>query len=153
MSAKRKKQKRRPLTEQQKKAADLYFEHPRYSELAALVGVDRCTIWRWMKREDFQRELDRAINRNEKKWRAEMMKRYRASQAAYHKTPEYQKKQRRKYEARRRMKKVSEQLENANSYREVQRLEKEYDRLYSIGYLDGMTAEKYLGQFDHLFRK
>jgi len=153
VSTKRKKQKRRPLTEQQKRAADLYFEHPQITELAALVGVDRVTIWRWMQRADFKRELERAIARNEKKHHAEMMRRYRADQAAYHRTPEYQKQQRRKYEARRKMKKVSEQLTNASTHQEFQRLQKEYDRLYSIGYLDGMTAEKYLSQFDHLLGK
>ena len=153
MSTKRKKQKRRPLTEQQKKAADLYFEHPRYSELAALVGVDRCTIWRWMKREDFQRELERAIARNEKKFHADMMKRYRASEAAYHRSPEYQRERRKVYEARRKMKKVSEQLNNASSYKEFQRLHKEYERLYNIANFGGQTAAEYMSRFDHLFRK
>lgn len=148
MSAKQKKQRRQPLTEQQKKAADLYFENPQITKLAALVGVDRTTIWRWMKRDDFRRELDRAIARNEKKWRAEMMRRYRADLAAERKTPEYQKKQRRKYEARRRLKQVEQRLENAESLKEAQRLQNELERLYNIAYFDGMTAAEYLGQFE-----
>lgn len=144
---KRVKGKRQPLTDQQKKAADLYFDHPQYSELAALVGVNRSTIWRWMKREDFRRELDRAIARNEKKHRAEMMRRCRAAEIAYHKTPEYQKQRRKKYEARRRLKKVSEQMSNARSFRELQRLQKEFDRLYNLAHFDGMTAVEYLKRF------
>ena len=82
-----------------------------------------------------------------------MMKRYRADLVAYHKTPEYQKKQRRKYEARRRLKKVYDQLNHASSYKEVQRLQAEADRLYSIGYFDGKSVMEYMSQFDHLLRK
>lgn len=136
---KRKKQGRRPLTEAQKRAAQMMFDAEPIGRIAEELGVHRATIWRWRKRPDFQRELERITNRFLKDKRAEVQRQIREERIAYHKTPEYKAKQRRAYEARRKLKKLSEQLDNATSYAQHQRLWKEYEKTYNLAYFDGKS--------------
>ena len=74
---KRKKQGRRPLTEAQKRAAQMMFDAQPIGKIAEELGVCRTTVWRWRKRPAFQRELDRILNRFLKDKRAETMRRIR----------------------------------------------------------------------------
>ena len=141
---KRKRQGRGRLTEAQKRAAQLMFDAYPIGKIAEEIGVHRATIWRWRRLPAFQRELDRILNRFLKDKRAETMRRIREERIAYHKTPEYKAKQRRAYEARRKLKKLSEQLDNAKSYAQHQKLWKEYEKTYNIAYFDGKNPIEFL---------
>ena len=144
MKKRRKKQGRRPLTEAQKRAAQMMFDAEPTGKIAEELGVHRATIWRWRKRPDFQRELERITNRFLKDKRAEVRRQIREERIAYHKTPEYKAKQRKAYEARRKLKKLSEQLDNATSYAQHQRLWKEYEKTYNLAYFDGKNPLEFL---------
>ena len=144
MSKRRKKHSRRRLTEAQKKAAQMMFDAYPVGKIAEELGINRTTVWRWRKQPAFQRELDRILNRFLKDKRIEAMRRIREERIAYHKTPEYKAKQRRAYEARRNLKKLSEQLDNATSHAQFQHLWKEYEKTYNIAYLDGKTPAEFL---------
>ena len=122
----------------------MMFDAQPIGKIAEELGVCRTTVWRWRKRPAFQRELDRILNRFLKDKRAETMRRIREERIAYHKTPEYKAKQRRAYEARRKLKRLSEQLDNATTYAQHQRLWKEYQRTYNLAYFDGKTPAEYL---------
>ena len=141
---KRKKQGRRPLTEAQKRAAQLMFDAYPIGKIAEEIGVHRATIWRWRRLPAFQREYERILNRFLKDKRAETMRRIREERIAYHKTPEYKEKRRKAYEARRKLKKLSEQLDNAESYAQFRRLWKVYEETYNLAFLDGKTPAEFL---------
>ena len=47
------------MTEQQKKALDMLWNGAKVQDTASALGVHRCTIWRWEKQKDFQREWKR----------------------------------------------------------------------------------------------
>lgn len=141
---KRKKQARRPLTEAQKRAAQMMFDAYPVGKIAEEIGCHRATIWRWRKRPAFQRELDRILNRFLKDKRAETMRRIREERIAYHKTPEYKSKQRKAYEARRKLKKLSEQLDHATSYAQHKRLWKEYEKTYNLAFFDGIDPVQFI---------
>ena len=135
MRKRKRKQAHRPLTDQQKRAADLYFDHPSFPELAALVGVHRSTIWRWYQRSDFQREISRRCDYHARQHRRAWLK-------AYHNSPEYKEQQRRKYYARRKLKILAERLEaagesgNMTSYRKASAA---YDKCFNEAYFGGKT--------------
>lgn len=141
---KRKRQGRGRLTEAQKRAAQLMFDAYPIGKIAEEIGVHRATIWRWRRLPAFQREYDRILNRFLKDKRAETMRQIREERIAYHKTPEYKAKQRRVYEARRKLKKLSEQLDNAKSYAQHQKLWKEYEATYNLAYFDGMDPVQFI---------
>lgn len=44
------------LTPKMRRAIAVLIEHPKIDEAISILGVDRTTLWRWMQREDFQRE-------------------------------------------------------------------------------------------------
>ena len=137
-------QKRKKLTDLQKKAAALFFDHPCITELAPLVGVHRCTLWRWRKLPAFQKEIDRQTDLRIKQKRQETIRQLKAEKAALHKTPEYRRKRQRAYDARRKLKKLEEKLSNASSYREWRQLWEQYQRCYNQAYFDGMNPTQYL---------
>ena len=141
---KRKRQGRGRLTEAQKRAAQLMFDGYPVGKIAEEIGVHRATIWRWRRLPAFQKEYERILNRFLKDKRAETMRRIREERIAYHKTPEYKAKQRRAYEARRKLKKLSEQLDNAESYAQFRRLWKVYEETYNLAFLDGKTPAEFL---------
>lgn len=134
---KRKKQGRRPLTDQQKQAAWYLFNGESISGTAALVGVHRCTIWRWYDRPDFQKEIARIHDKYVRDRRRQWLK-------EYHQSPEYKRQQSRKYYARKKLNKLSEQLENARTIAEHERLWKEYEKTYNDAYFGGRTAAEVL---------
>lgn len=144
---KRKKQARRPLTEAQKRAAQLMFDAQPIGKIAEEIGVHRATIWRWRKRPAFQRELERITNRFLKDKRAEVLRQIRAERIAYKKSPEYKEKQRKANAARRKLKKLSAQLDNAKSYAQQQRLWKEYEKTYNDAFFDGRNPLEILDNF------
>ena len=137
-------QKRKPLSDLQKIAARLYFDHPKFTELAPLVGVHRCTLWRWYQQPAFRKEIDRQCNLRIKEKRRETIQRLRAERVALHKTPEYRRQRQRAYDARRRLKKIEEQLDNVTTYREWQQLWAKFQKTYNQAYFGGMTPAKYL---------
>lgn len=135
-----KSKKKRPLTEQQKKAAALFFDGKKVGEVAALVGVHRCTIWRWYGRRDFQREISRVADKYCREKR-------RAWLREYHNSPEYKREQNRKYYARRRLKVLAERLEkagNSGNMAEYWKIAKEYDKAFNTAYFGGKTPMEYL---------
>ena len=133
---KRRKRPRKPLTEQQKQAAKALFETGRIGDTASAVGVHRSTIWRWYKRSDFQRELNRVHDKWQRDYRRKMLKKI-------HNSPEYKKKQ----AARRRWKKKLAEVEkrlseagNSGNMMEYYRLEKEYNKAFNMAYFDGLDT-------------
>ena len=143
MSYKRK-PKHKPLSDLQKIAAALYFDHPKFSEIAPLVGVHRCTLWRWYQQPAFRKEINRQCNLRIKEKRREFLRQLRAERAALHKTPEYRRQRQRAYDARRKLKKIEEQLDNATTYREAQELWAKFQKTYNVAYFGGKTPAKYL---------
>lgn len=135
--SKRKRRKKEPLTEQQKEAARLFFEAYKPGQIAGMVGVHRCTVWRWAQRPDFRREIDRITNNWLRAKRRETLREIRSS-------PEYRQRQKRKYAARRRLKKLSERLNNASSGKEYQLLYKQFETAYNEAYFDGKTPSEYI---------
>jgi len=81
MRKRRPKQPKKPLTEQQKRAALLLFEGGRMGDTAAAVGVHRATLWRWYKRPDFQREINRISAEWQKAYKKKILQELRAEQA------------------------------------------------------------------------
>lgn len=62
----------RVLTEKQKEAVRLLcIEGKKVQDAAAILGVHRCTIWRWSQAKDFQKEWDRQLKDFIRKWRKE----------------------------------------------------------------------------------
>ena len=130
MSRKRKRP-RRPLTDQQKEAARLIFETGRIGATAAAVGVHRTTIWRWYKRKDFQREIDRAHDKWQREYRREVLREMR-------KSPEHK----RKLAARRRLKRLELKLSeagNSGDMRAYRQAEKAYNECFNEAYLGGRS--------------
>ena len=124
----RRKQKnaKQTLTEQQKQAAHILFETGRMGETAAAVGVHRCTLWRWCKLREFQRERDRIEQQWQREHRKQMLKEIRES-------PEHQ----RKLAAKRRLRALERRLEEAGEsgdMRAYKRAVKEYNRCFSEAY-------------------
>lgn len=56
---------RLPLDERHMRALSLLSDIPRknYEEIAAELGIDRRTLYRWRARTDFERELRKEIDR------------------------------------------------------------------------------------------
>lgn len=98
------KKRRKPLTDQQKEAARILFECGKIGETAAAVGVHRTTIWRWYKRQDFQREIQRAHDR----WLSETRRRYRRE---WRNSPEHK----RELAARRRLSILEKRISEAGN--------------------------------------
>ena len=144
---KRKKQGHRPLTEAQKRAAQMLFDAEPIGKIAEELGVHRATVWRWRRRKDFQREYLRIESRFLKDKREQTLRQIREERIAYHKTPEYKAQQRKAYEARRKLKKLSAQLDNATTYAQHQRLWKEFQQTYNDAYLGGKTALEIINSF------
>lgn len=67
---------RPPLAERHYRAIELLAEVPRknYDEIAAAVGIDRRTLFRWRERKDFERELQKAIDKRLSSMRKRMPK-------------------------------------------------------------------------------
>ena len=93
MRKRKKKQVHKPLTDQQKEAARLLFDCHKVGETAAMIGVHRCTIWRWCKRPDFQKEVDRIATEYYRELRKKRLR-------EYHQSPEYKKKKARQANGR-----------------------------------------------------
>lgn len=138
MSKRRKKQARKPLTDQQKRAAQLMFDGHPIGEVAAILGVHRSTIWRWRNRKDFQREFsrinDQYVREKRKQWLRD-----------YHNSPEYKEKQRRKYAARQKLKRLEKRLAeagNSGNVKEYKAACRAYDKCFSEAYLDGLSLDE-----------
>lgn len=138
MRKRRKKQARRPLTDQQKRAAQLYFDAHKIGEIADIIGVHRTTIWRWFQRKDFRRELESIKNKWISNTRRENMK-------AWHNSPEYKEQQRRKYAARQKLKKLEKRLSEAGNngnMKEYRAACRAYDKCFNDAYLGGYSLEE-----------
>ena len=138
----RKKRRKKPLTEQQKQAAKILFETGRVGETAAQVGIHRVTLWRWWKRRDFQRELDRVHDKWQRDYRRARLK-------EIHSSPEYKREQADKRKAKRRLKYIEEKLSvagNSGNMKEYYRLAKEYDRTFNQAYFGGLSAISFVNQ-------
>jgi len=137
---KRPKQKKQPLTDRQKQAARMIFEGVKIGDIAAALGVNRSTIWRWENRKDFQREMDRVHDKWLREYRREINRQI-------HSSPEYQRQQRRKYAARKRLKRIAAKLDKVNNEQDYKKLYKQFDRAYNEAYFDGKTPVEYLNQW------
>ena len=61
------------LPEKQKTAVRLLYSEGRTAiEVAALLGVNRTTIWRWKQTKAFKREWQKVRNAHIRQWRKEM---------------------------------------------------------------------------------
>lgn len=134
---KRKKQAQRPLTDKQKQAAQCLFNGETMTSTAAILGVHRCTIWRWYGRRDFQKEISRVHDKYVKDKRRQWLK-------EYHQSPAYKREQSRKAYAKKKLNKIAEKLENAQTIAEHNRLLKEYDKAYNEAYYGGKTVMELL---------
>jgi IS30 family transposase len=142
-------QKRKPLSDLQKIAARGFFEGKSVQQIAAECGVHRCTIWRWRKRKDFQRE----INRVHDLWVREYK---RQRQKEWHSSPEYKRRQRQKYNARRRLKRLERKISeagNAGDMAAYWKYSKEYDQTFNIAFFGGLSATDFLKKKDNPSRK
>lgn len=122
----KRKRPRKPLTEQQKQAARVLFDTGRIGDTAAAVGVHRTTLWRWYKRRDFQRELNRVHD----KWVSDMRRKYRRE---WVNSPEHK----RELAARRRLKTVEKRLEeagNSGDMRAYRQACAAYDKCFNEAY-------------------
>ena len=140
---KRKKQPRKPLTEQQKRAAYLFFDAHGVGEIASLLGVHRTTVWRWYQRSDFQREIQKITDNWLRAKRRETLK-------EWHNSPEYKRQQRKKYYARRKLKVIEQKMSDAGNngnMKAYRALCKEYDRVFSDAYCDGMSVLAFMNSF------
>ena len=140
MRKRKRKVARRPLTDQQKQLAQLYFDGHSVNEAAAIFGVHRCTIWRWSKHPDFQKEISRIHDKYCREYRRERMK-------AWHNSPEYKKEQQRKYYARQRLDILAKRLSeagNSGHMKEYRRISAEYDKCFNEAYFGGKTAAEFL---------
>lgn len=138
MNKAKKKRPRRPLTDQQKLAAKVIFDTGRMAEAAAAAGVHRTTIWRWYKRADFQREL----NRIHDKW---IREKRRETIREWHNSPEYKKRK----AAERRLDSLAKKLEAAGNSGDMNAYRKAcaaYDRCYNEAFGDVLKA------FDRYFQ-
>lgn len=72
----------RPLTEAQKRAAEMLFHYRRVKDVASALGVHRSTIWRWKKLRAFRKEWSR-LDRNADRRFKRKMEKLRAEQDAY----------------------------------------------------------------------
>lgn len=132
MSKRKTKRPRRPLTDQQKEAARLIFETGKVGETAAAVGVHRTTLWRWWKRRDFQREIDRVHDKWVRDKRRETMR-------EWHNSPEYRKQQ----AARRRLSRLEKRLEeagNSGDMRAYRQATAAYDKCFNEAYGGALRA-------------
>ena len=57
------------LTEKQKQAVQMIFDGMRIQDIAAALGVHRCTIWRWSRKKEFSRESKRLMKEYIREWR------------------------------------------------------------------------------------
>lgn len=80
MQKRHRKAAKRPLTDQQRKAAQLMFDGARIGDIAAQIGVHRATLWRWRQQRSFQRELDRICDEWTRNKRRQTLKEIRSSQ-------------------------------------------------------------------------
>ena len=134
--------KKKPLTEQQKQAAKILFETGRVGETAAQVGVHRTTIWRWWKRRDFQRELDRVHDKWQRDYRRERLK-------EMHSSPEYKRRQAEKRKYKRKLKYIEEKMSaagNSGNMKEYNRLSKQWDHAFNMAYFGGLDAFSFVNQ-------
>ena len=132
-----KKTARRPLTDQQRQAAQLIFDGHRIGHIAAQIGVHRTTIWRWYKRKDFQKEIDRIHDRFIKDTRRRIKKQIRES-------PEHK----RELAARRRLPLMERKLEEAGESGNMKAYRKAvsaYDKCFNEAF--GGCLNAFCGQF------
>ncbi len=136
MKKKRRKTARRPLTEKQKQAAQLFFDAHGTGEIAAIVGVHRCTIWRWFQRKDFQRELRRI----EKEWKDATRRRILKEM---HESDEYKRQQAVRKAAMGRLRRAEKRLEalnGAGNVAEIRRALSAHTRAFDDVYGPALAA-------------
>ena len=104
MRRKHRKGSKKPLTEQMKLAALLLFDGQKIGHIAALLGINRVTLWRWGNRKDFQREIDKINDLYVREMRKEIRRQIRES-------PEYK----RMLAARRKLPGLGKKLEEAGN--------------------------------------
>ena len=81
------------LTEKQKQAVQMIFDGMKIQDIAAALGVHRCTIWRWRRKKEFDREGKRLMREYIREWR---------KQSGYYE---------RRKEHRRRLRQIEKQLD------------------------------------------
>ena len=141
----KRRRRRKPLSEAQKQAARLMFEGNRIGATAAQVGVHRATLWRWNKRADFRKELDRLHAQWIRDYRRKIMREIRE-------TPEYK----RAIAARRRLPKLRKMLEeagNSGNMREYARISAAYDKAFSNAYFRGRKPADILNSLTDISTK
>lgn len=79
MQKKRKKAANKPLTDLQRKAAQLIFDGAKIGDIAAQIGIHRATLWRWRQQRSFQRELNRICDEWTRNMRRQTIKEIRSS--------------------------------------------------------------------------
>lgn len=120
MKKRRKKSARKPLSEKQKQAAQMYFDAYKIGDIATTVGVHRCTIWRWFQRKDFQKELRRI----EKDWQNTT---WRRMLKEWHQSERYKKEQAAKKTAEERLRRAEKQLESIGTTTSMAEIRKAYE--------------------------
>jgi len=143
MRKKHKKAVKRPLTDQQRQAVQLMFDGEKVIDIAAAVGVHRCTIWRWYQRKDFRRELAKTHDKWVRDKRRETLREIRNS-------PEHK----RALAARRRLPNVERQLEEAgrsHNMKAYRAAAAAYDKCISEAFFRGKSAEEYYASLTKLF--
>ena len=104
------------LTEAQKKAVYLLRSGQQVQEVAAALGVHRCTIWRWECKKDFGREWKR-LEREDRKTRRQ---RFRQSER-------YISRQKEKQTARRKLRRLEKQMHEAAASGNLKLMERAYE--------------------------
>ena len=143
--SKRKRKRRQPLTEQQKEAARLYFEAYKPGQIAEQLGIHRCTVWRWRNLPAFQRYYNKYTEDWLRQKRKETIREIKQS-------PEYKEQQRRKYAARRKLKRLGEKMSNARSINEFKKLNKEYQKCYNDAYFNGLDPVNFFDKYSSSYR-
>ena len=136
---------KKPLSDQMRQAARLWYEGLKLGQIAAEIGIHRTTLWRWAQRADFQREINRISDRDCRERRRKWLKEYHAS-------PEYKQAQRKRYYYRRKLPALEKKMAAAGksgNMRAYAAATKEYNRCFNEAYFGGRTAAEILRNFHY----